>query len=286
MPKPIEEESSMDIKAHVENLKEINRDTSRGLWRMGAFNKRPETLGGRLIFPAYSEKANGAERVERISEQEARFVYSRILEGCNGYFYSIETPTEKSYSFSSKGERSAMSDLSLYKVSDLTKVVNVEFKAHNPDKNAIHKDVVKLVKEAIPDGNGQTVVIGNWYHLLQNADKGTIPSILQKFQSVFDSSPEDKEPTVMKRNLETNETGVSYPEELYILFTFCVLNKRFALEGLFKYSKTPGKKLESCWQDFFNGINCSPGAERDSIFSVSDPKQWTAYYEDGPITSQ
>jgi len=291
MHKPSEKEPVIDVESHIENLKAINRATSRELWQMGDFQTQPEALGGRLIFPAYSERDDGksgkeknnTEKKRRISEQEARFVYCRVLERCNGYFYSVETPTEESYRFSSGGERSAMSDLSLYDVSDLKKVVNVEFKAHNPSKSAIHKDVVKLVKEAFPRKNGKKspqVVIGNWYHLLDSVNSGTIPSILSKFHSVFDSNDNGDE-TVMEKNVEKQNGAFERPEELYILFTICILDLKIAVERLFVYPEEESC-LEKEWMTFFSHDKRETGF----ILPPSLCKSWTYYGEDGKCDSE
>ena len=101
------------------------------------------------------------------------------------FYYSVETPTKRTYLFSGKvNERSAMSDLALYdmeirldtNVPEFKKVCNIECKAHNPSMGSIKKDIEKLVKEE---------ETGAWGHLLLNQDSGTLRELFKKFSESF-----------------------------------------------------------------------------------------------------
>lgn len=140
-----------------------------------------------------------------------------------GYYYSIETPTVKSYQISGKVPLSALSDLSLYTFDDkFDKVANVEFKAHNPPKKHIKKDVEKIVKEGIP---------ANWFHTLKNVDSKTLTSLFNKLKESFIELKDDRTP------------------ELSVLFCFCVLEKSWACIKHFHHS---GEGYEDYVDSFFN----------------------------------
>ena len=122
---------------------------------------------GHLIFPRYRKKDD-----LRVSEQEARFAFVEALNR-GPFWYAVEAPTSKKYSFSGKGSRSASTDLQLQEL-DNTAVCNIEFKAHGvsadaADKSSIYKDVQKLLCER---------VWGLWFHLLEGVDNLTIDKFL------------------------------------------------------------------------------------------------------------
>jgi hypothetical protein len=143
------------------------------------------------------------------------------------YFYSVETPTEKLYSQKGQTELSASTDLSIYTFEDnkFEKLMNVEFKAHNPAKEHIRKDIEKLIKEDIP---------GNWFHLLKNIDSKTLPSL---FEKIADS---------LKMHFSDSEK-----RELSIVLSFCVLDKKWACMKHFQYDR-PSHNFDEHVDDFFN----------------------------------
>lgn len=121
----------------------------------------PKKGESRLVFPSYYK--NGEKNGTRISEQELRFAF---VEAFNDYcdnhketnlFYSIETPTQDTYSGfskkpiinrkSGKGKgRSAEFDLVIYD-QHLNRVCLIEFKANNASKTDHDKDLLKLNNE-------------------------------------------------------------------------------------------------------------------------------------------
>lgn len=181
----------------VKDLIEINRRLSYDLWNVSCFNKKPSGLSPRLIFPV--KRTN---KEIRISEQEARILYCNILNNLN-YFYSIETPTNETYQQTGNTPLSALSDLSIYRYidSELKKVANVELKAHNPATKSICKDIEKIIREEKD---------GNWFHVLKNIDKATLPSIFYKF--IYSLK-------------EHSDKG----SKISILFCICVLEKNIVL---------------------------------------------------------
>lgn len=112
-----------------------------------------------IVFPKYNDKKDKT----RVSEQELRFIF---VEKFNEYFnknnnklffYSIETPTRKSYVFDENKSGPKVEDNGVSARIDLVimtkdackfkRVALIEFKAHNPDVNDYRKDICKLINE-------------------------------------------------------------------------------------------------------------------------------------------
>ena len=205
----------------MNDLFEINHRLSFNLWYLTDVKSNPQGLSPRLILP---QRRSGEIR---ISEQESRISYCGLLNTLN-YYYSIETPTEKVYQQTGKTSQSASSDLSLYNYDgkDFKKVANVEFKAHNPDKEQIRKDIEKIIKEGIT---------GNWFHTLKNIDGGTLPSLFKKFIYSFKECS----------SLIDADKGMS------ILFCFCVLDKKWACIKHFLYDSSKAS-FETYLDNFFS----------------------------------
>jgi len=171
----------------AEKLMEINRITCKLIWNLPDANSAHENYTG-LIFPIKRD------RKRRVSEQEARMIYVNILNE-NGLCYSVETPTEKVYIFSGRrGARSAQSDLTIYRYENgWRRAANIEFKAHNPTRKEIEKDIEKLTKEGL---------FGVWFHIFENVNSRTLRSVFQKIDVALEK----------------------HPAKADILFCFCVLN--------------------------------------------------------------
>jgi hypothetical protein len=187
----------------------INRSLFYKLWDVANNSELPTGLSPSLIFPKKRD-----EEI-RISEQESRVLFCDLLNSSN-YFYSVETPTEKSYKQTGKTYRSANSDLSLYTKTNkkFKKVLNVELKALNPRKENIRKDIEKLMREEVP---------GNWFHTLKNIDRGTLPNLFIKIAGSI-------------KNCKKNDD-----ENLSIIFSFCVLEQHWGFIKYFDYKPECGK---------------------------------------------
>jgi len=132
-----------------------------------------------LIFPKTSKGTI------RVSEQEARQSLISNLIG-TPFNFSVETPTGGNYRFSGKGERNAMTDLTLY--TDNKPCLNIEFKSKNTSpkrikKNHITKDLIKLICEPVN---------GLWFHVLETADKNGINKLWNTIKSELKSIVKSK----------------------------------------------------------------------------------------------
>ena len=170
-----------------------------------------------------------------------------------GFYYSVETPTSKEYSFSGKGKRSAASDLSFYH--NEKKVLNIELKAHNPEQKAIDKDIEKLVGENCN---------GAWIHILKNEDSGTIKTLFEKFEKAFHKYGCSKKPisfhililetqTLLSRKGKENENDYSN------IFNISYSLWKDSKQGKYQYingKPITDKNLNEDWQvDKFDIIN-------------------------------
>jgi hypothetical protein len=159
-----------------ENLLELNQIAAIELIKT-YFNE-----SGKVTYLIIPQKRGSKTR---ISEQELRSTMTTLF-GTNNYLnltYSIETPTEYSYSFKGANSRSASTDLSFYEGSK--KILNIELKAHNPSQASINKDIEKLVTEDC---------LGAWCHIFENEDSGTVNTMINKLKLALSKFGTPKRP--------------------------------------------------------------------------------------------
>ncbi len=169
------------IKKSLQELKAIGNEV----------DKTQSTKISKLIYPKYQ---NGKHfNTKRVSEQEARLLFVRELELENymNIFYSIETPTKKSYKFSGnedkysypdivsveKGGQSASFDLTIYD-EQFQRIHSIEFKKGNVD--TIKKDFLKLLCDDEDSKENYFV------HIIDNDDlskRNTLKSIIGKYDN-------------------------------------------------------------------------------------------------------
>lgn len=249
---------------NVQDLKDLNKEVCRRLWHMTSVNEAPGVLSPHLIIPPYAATTGADEDVGaiRISEQEARFAYAEVL-AASPYYYSVETPTRCKYTFSGQHERerSAQSDMSLYLPDDsgLTKIADVELKAGNPPDDTIAKDIEKLIREGIEPAEPRP--LGNWFHLLAEADWSTFEVLFDKFRLSFE------------KNAAFAKGRVS------IVMCFCVLSRRSGREPwacLTYFDYTPGSEpIEDYAAKVLSLRGPRPPAARGTeIRAALDPAQW------------
>jgi len=191
----------------IEDIIEINRRLCFDIWSIAIASGLPSGLSPRLILPV---KRN---QKPRLSEQEARFLYCSLVNSLN-YYYSVETPTQERYKQKGQDYSTASSDLSLYYFdrTEFLRVANVEFKAHNPGREFIRKDIEKLMGEGL---------IGNWFHILKNIDRNTLPSLCDKISK-----------SLVECYLPQKHKKIS------IVFTFCVFDKRWGCTRHFQFDQS------------------------------------------------
>ena len=241
----------------IDDIREINRRVCYDLWSIVTVNQQAAGLSPRLILPKKRDKSI------RISEQESRILYCSVLNRL-GYYYSIETPTNETYSFTTgSGGRSASSDLSLYVAvaGKFQKVANVEFKAHNSNINNIRKDIEKLIREPnynpqAADTDIQNRIVGNWFHTIANIDSGTLVSLFKKFMASF---------------IKCEDNVTSQPVSIF--FTICILDKhpnmRRALQKHFTFDKSLSE-WNNYVDDFFS-LNYQVSRGR---ITINDAHNW------------
>ena len=129
----------------------------------------------KLVYPVKRDNTT------RISEQEARFLFVQNVEQTSDFLYSIEVPTKEKYKFSGKTLLSGNIDVCLYENGKRKHLI--EFKALNPDQKSFSKDFEKLFYDE--DG------LDNYFvNILKNTDRGTIPSIEDKYKKAIENSRE------------------------------------------------------------------------------------------------
>ena len=86
-----------------ESLKAIIKQTDMLLWNSyhASLDSQYDALNTRLIFPKSASKSI------RVSEQEARFIFSNQLNNST-FLFSVETPTQQGYQ--QKGTKKAQSE--------------------------------------------------------------------------------------------------------------------------------------------------------------------------------
>jgi hypothetical protein len=142
----------------LELMLKISYTVSKNLSSLNDELSQYKTSTKKIIFPKIKDN-------KRVSEQEARFLFTQELES-SGIHYSIETPTTNKYKFSkdAKTKTSALIDLCTYKLNNnsFKRDLLIEFKAHTQDCST---DFEKLLNE--PEN-------GIFFHLLATVDNGTL----------------------------------------------------------------------------------------------------------------
>lgn len=186
-------------------------------------------IGSRILIPKYSEHRKPSEKdrikpseKDRISEQELRFIF---VEQLNKYadennidlYYSVETPTDKSYVFDEdnggptvvapKGKGvSARIDLAIMAkdAGNFKRVALIEFKAHNPDVNDYRKDICKLINEEWEDNPNclkyfiQIINVNNEHRTWGNIENKKITAI----DALREEDKGDKEKEKRKKDIK------------------------------------------------------------------------------------
>lgn len=214
----------------ISDLFEINKRLSYDLWHLKNIGEEVNELSPNLILPYKRIK-----KVARLSEQEAKIIFCNILDRLN-YFYSIETPTNKSYKQKGESARSANIDISLYseliskEKRKISRVANIELKAHNPSLFSYKKDIEKLIRESLP---------GNWVHIFdgfQNHRKNYFDKVKNKIiKSLLN----------LKKYAEENN-------EISIVFYFHSIEERWACMKHLNFNFKNDKNYKQYVNNFFD----------------------------------
>ena len=186
-------------------------------------NENTKNSKSHIVFPKYKNN----EEI-RVSEQELRFVFVEKLNQniCddNKYYYSVETPTGKSYVFDEdnggpkvvsqtdeeKNENnkgvSARIDLVIMAkdAGNFKRVALIEFKAHNPDVNDYRKDICKLINEEWEDNPNclkyfiQIINVNNEHRTWGNIENKKITAI----DALREEDKGDKEKEKRKKDIK------------------------------------------------------------------------------------
>ena len=105
----------------------------------------------------------------------------------------------------------------------LKKMVNLELKAHNPAEVNISKDIEKIIREDTD---------GNWFHILKNIYKDTLPKLFNKLIKSF-------------KKYDGEGTDKS------ILFCICILEKKWGMMKNLQYKPSSGKNITNLMEEFF-----------------------------------
>jgi len=212
----------------------------------------------RLIFPNTSPSIKEGKtftevellKYTRISEQELRFLFVEefLKEPNNGYYFSVETPTEMKYKFGKTNDnikidpagRSASIDMYIFNKCSENKyhrLLNIEFKNANASQKSISKDILKLMHE---EENGAFVL------LLKNTDGGTLINLGETRRGVIDK-------LVQSFNVhKLKEVHWNGGEDKYIelVILSLQLNNLKEKEPFTRYRKIFKKDLDSIKTDF------------------------------------
>ena len=139
-------DTSDDCQGVDELIDGLSDSVTKSLWRLN----RGEPDPSHLSFPKLRNTKN------RVSEQESKILVTQWLWD-EGHWYSIETPTTKTFRFSPSEQlenpsyESALADVTVHRPGLVKeKLLNIELKAHQPPTESFRKDLEKLIREDVP----------------------------------------------------------------------------------------------------------------------------------------
>lgn len=229
-----------------ESLKAIIKQTDMLLWNSyhASLDSQYDALNTRLIFPKSASKSI------RVSEQEARFIFSNQLNNST-FLFSVETLTQQGYQQKGKKKTGARTDLTIYSGTG-KRILNVEFKAVTISTRAtkktkfpISKDIQKMLHE---ENNGL------WFHILESVNNSTIKELFGTFKESILECIKESDDAIKNKN---------------IIFHICVLKHKFSLQRELKLEIN--EELENNLDEFFN-VDYS--VSRDNLKSFSNDQGW------------
>ena len=234
-----------------ESLKAIIKQTDMLLWNSyhASLNSQYDALNTRLIFPKDASKSI------RVSEQEARFIFSNQLNNST-FLFSVETLTQQGYQQEGRKKSGARTDLTIYSETG-KRILNVEFKAvtittraTKKTKFPISKDIQKMLHE---ENNGL------WFHILKSVNNSTIKELFGTFKELILEYIKESPDAIKNKN---------------IIFHICVLKHKFSLQRELKLEING--ELENNLNKFFN---VDYNVSRDILKSFSNDQGWIFFHQ-------
>lgn len=232
-----------------ESLKAIIKQTDMLLWNSyhASLNSQYDALNTRLIFPKSASKSI------RVSEQEARFIFSNQLNNST-FLFSVETLTQQGYQQKGKKKTGARTDLTIYSGTG-KRILNVEFKAVTISPLAknnfqISKDIQKMLHE---ENNGL------WFHILESVNNSTINELFGTFKESILEYIKKSPDAIKNKN---------------IIFHICVLKHKFSLQRELKLEIN--EELEKNLDEFFK---VDYRVSRDNLKSFSNDQGWIFFHQ-------
>lgn len=232
-----------------ESLKAIIKQTDMLLWNSyhASLDSQYDALNTRLIFPKSASKSI------RVSEQEARFIFSNQLNNST-FLFSVETLTQQGYQQKGKTKTGARTDLTIYSGTG-KRILNVEFKAgaistRAKTKFPISKDIQKMLHE---ENNGL------WFHILESVNNSTINELFGTFKESILEYIKKSPDAIKNKN---------------IIFHICVLKHKFSLQRELKLEIN--EELEKNLDEFFN---VDYRVSRDNLKSFSNDQGWIFFHQ-------
>lgn len=199
-----------------EKIKKVVENSFRILTELNRYGFSKET---KLIIPDYQNNQNedsGSEKTKRISEQELRFVFVEQLNKAlpEGFYYSIETPTERPYKFSEGGQNSKPIEREKGKSGNFDLTIQnekkqvlaiVEFKSKSATPHSYAKDLCKLWNPA--EGLGKDT-LRYFINVFETMDKQTKNRFVQKIKKndYFKKQENDVDVIIVGKSLTENQT--------------------------------------------------------------------------------
>jgi len=220
-----------DKNKSIDLLTELFQQTCIKLWNLSDVESEPSALAPRLVYPLRGKEI-------RISEQEARLVCCSILDH-SSLFYSVETPTNKTYQQKGNKFIRGRTDLTIYKsgTQPFQRDIYIEFKNPGSSEKQVGKDIEQLVRE------GYT---GGYFQIVCKTNSGTFKKLFQKYTYGF----------IEYQKLFSPEEFSS--KKISILFCFCVLQKQKQKAYMRPFLYQPSKdQYEEYVTGFFDSSSSS-----------------------------
>ncbi len=223
----------------------------------------------RLIFPA-----KGHER--RVGEQEARFAFVAALladPSSAPWAFAAAAPTRLSYRFAQRagGPRAqrALTDLALYRGSDDTPALAVEFKSggrsgKSEQDDNIKKDVAKVLAEQPP---------ALWFQVVRDASEATLQGLLRTLDTAISQL---SNPYKLGAYLAPGKTPE--PRAKAIVFHVCVLNPDVTVSIHRVLDYVPGKPKDEFFTLATTAADGPPEQARPrASLEIADGQGWSVY---------